>query len=76
MYLDFLHASFFTEQHQMAIPPDTVNRGLMAEGITRAEDLEEFNDDDIKAVQENLRKLAGTVPDPTSINALRHHHMS
>ena len=52
----------------MAIPPETVNGGLMAEGISTVEDLEEFNDEDIKAVQENLRKLAGTVPDPNNRN--------
>ena len=38
----------------------------MAEGIATVNDLEEFMDDDIKAVQENLRKPAGTVPDPNN----------
>ena len=52
----------------MAIPPETVNGGLMAEGISTVEDLEEFNDEDIKAVQENLRKPAGTVTDPNNRN--------
>lgn len=52
----------------MAIPPDTVNGGLMAEGIATVGDLEEFLDEDIKAVQDNLRKPAGTVPDPNDIN--------
>ena len=47
--------NFFTEQRQMAIPVDTVNGGLMTEGITNVMDLEEFNDEDIKSVQENLR---------------------
>ena len=58
--------AFFTEQRQMAIPPDTVNGGLMQEGIATGDDLEEFQDDDIKAVHENLRKPAGTVPDPNN----------
>lgn len=38
----------------------------MAEGIATVDDLEEFMNDDIKAVQENLRKPAGTVPDPNN----------
>ena len=52
----------------MAIPADTVNGGLMAEGITNVMDLEEFNDEDIKSVQENLRKPAGTIVDPDDEN--------
>ena len=58
--------AFFTERGQMAIPQDTVNGGLMAEGIATVDDLEEFQDEDIKAVQDNLRKPAGTVPDPSN----------
>ena len=58
--------AFFTEQRQMAISRDTVNGGLMQEGIATVEDLEEFQDEDIKAVQENLRKPAGTIPDPNN----------
>ena len=60
--------NFFTEQRQMAIPVDTVNGGLMTEGITNVMDLEEFNDEDIKSVQENLRKPAGTIVDPDDEN--------
>ena len=40
----------------------------MAEGIATVEDLEEFNDDDLKAVQDNLRKPAGTVPDSNNVS--------
>jgi len=58
--------AFFTERQQMAIPQATVNGGLMAEGIVTVDDLEEFQDEDIKAVQDNLRKPAGTVPDPNN----------
>lgn len=61
-------AAFFTKQHQMTIPPDNVNGGLMAEGIAMVKDLEEFNDDELKAVQENLTKPAGTVPDTNNVN--------
>ena len=50
----------------MAIPQATVNGGLMTEGIVSVEDLEEFQDEDIKAVQDNLRKPAGTIPDPNN----------
>ena len=38
----------------------------MAEGITDIEDLGEFNDDDFKSIQENLRKPAGTIRDPAN----------
>ena len=60
--------AFFTEARQMAIPLATVNGGLMQEGITTVEDLEEFNDDDLKAVRDNLKKPSGTVPDPNDNN--------
>lgn len=56
--------AFFTERQQMAIPQATVNGGLMAEGIATVDDLGEFEDRDFKAIQENLRKPGGTVPDP------------
>ena len=56
--------AFFTEGRQMAIPLATVNGGLMQEGITTVEDLEEFNDDDLKAVRDNLKKPSGTIPAP------------
>lgn len=40
----------------------------MQEGITTVEDLEEFNDNDLKAVRDNLKKPSGTVPDPNDNN--------
>lgn len=55
---------FFTERQQMAIPQATINGGLMTEGIATVEDLGDFEDKDFKAIQENLRKPGGTVPNP------------
>ena len=52
----------------MAVPQDTVNRGLMTEGIATVEDLGEFHDDDFKAILENMRKPAGTIVDPNNAN--------
>ena len=58
--------AFFTDARQMAMPLDTVNGGLMAEGIDDIEGLEEFNNDNFKSIQENLRKPAGTISDPAN----------
>ena len=57
--------AFFTEPRQMAIPQDTVDRGIMTEGIANIEDLGKFYDKDFKAIIENLRKPAGSIVDPT-----------
>ena len=48
----------------MVIPQTTINGGLMTEGIATVEDLGEFDDRDFRAIQENLHKPGGTVPDP------------
>ena len=60
--------SFFEDNDQMAIPTLTVTGGLAIEGIQEVSDLEEFNDDDLKSVLENLRRPGGTIIDPTNEN--------
>lgn len=49
----------------MAVPAATLP-GLTAEGIDLVDDLEEFDDSDLKQVMSNLRKPAGTMADPAN----------
>ena len=62
---DAQNQNFFEHVDEMALPHDTVVQ-LAEEGITRAEDLVDFNEDDFKQVAANLRRPAGQVPDPTA----------
>jgi hypothetical protein len=55
--------AFFTDATQMAVPLPTV-AGLAIEGIDNVDDLLDFDDEDLKTVMDNLRKPAGTIPDP------------
>ena len=57
--------AFFEEAAQMAIPAAT-RPGLALEGITMVDDLEDFTEDDFKQVAYNLRRPAGTMPDPAN----------
>ena len=57
--------AFFTDADQMAIPAATMP-GLTVEGIDRVDDLEEFDDGDLKQVIANLRKPSGTMSDPNN----------
>ena len=59
--------AFFTEGCRVAIPQDTVNGGLMAEGIAVVQDLAEFNDDDFKFIQETLHKPVGIIVNPNDV---------
>eukprot|EP00957_Ditylum_brightwellii_P002230 171577-Ditylum_brightwellii.AAC.1 len=51
--------AFFEDNHQMAIPHNTVVH-LMNEGISSVDDLEEFQKTDIEQIAANLRRP--TVP--------------
>ena len=57
--------SFFTEPDQMAVDALTLP-GLAQEGISRIDDLEDFTEEDIKQVANNLRKPAGTMANPNA----------
>ena len=50
----------------MALPPTTL-LGLLDEGIQEPADLEEFYDEDLKQVANNLRKPSGTIPNPNFV---------
>ncbi len=63
--------SFFNGAQQMAIPNAIFTSGLIGEGIATVEDLDKFNNEDLKSVLENMREPAGTMPDPTDEHALR-----
>ena len=52
--------AFFTDLDQMAIDPDTLP-GLALEGIALVEDLQDFTEEDIKQVSNNLRRPASTM---------------
>jgi len=60
-------ASFFEDADQMSIPRQTVIQ-LAVEGIVMVQDLEEFDDDSLDTLSANLRKPAGTMPDPNDPN--------
>jgi hypothetical protein len=60
-------AAFFEQADQMCIPRPTVNQ-LAVEGIVTVQDLEEFDDDSLDTLSANLRKPAGTMPDPNDPN--------
>ena len=62
-------AAFFTADTQMGIPALTLP-GLAIEGITVPDDLLDFNEDDLKTVMSNLRRPAGTIPDPADPTAV------
>jgi len=62
--------SFFTDADQMAINVQTIP-GLVQEGISFVDDLLDFTEEDIKQVSSNLRKPAGTMPNPNASNPLR-----
>ena len=62
--------AFFTDANQMAIPAATLP-GLTNEGIDMVDDLEDFDDDDLKQVMSNLRRPGGTIPDPTDVAGVR-----
>ena len=57
--------AFFEDADQMAIPAAT-RPGLDMEGITCVEDLENFTEDDLEQVAQNLRKPAGLMRDPNN----------
>ena len=54
--------AFFEAADQMAIPAAT-RAHLQTEGISSADDLSEFKDEDLKQISENLRR-PGRIPDP------------
>ena len=59
--------AFFEANDQMAIPAAT-RPGLDMEGISDVTDLEDFTEDDLKQVAQNLRKPAGMMADPNNPN--------
>jgi hypothetical protein len=61
--------AFFTADAQMGVPELTLP-GLAIEGITTPDDLLDFNEDDLKTVMSNLRRPAGTIPDPADATAV------
>ena len=50
-------------ENQMGIPAATIN-GLNNLGILHPQDLEEYNEDLLKQLKEDLRKPSDTIPDP------------
>ena len=54
----------------MAVPAATL-AGLTNEGIDMMDDLEDFDDEDLKQVMSNLRHPGGTIPDPTDATGVR-----
>ena len=56
--------AFFENNDQMGIPHATVVK-LQEEGISRPDDLVDFDKDTIKQIADNLRRPAGRIPDPT-----------
>ena len=59
--------AFFEDANQMAVPGET-RPGLNMEGIVNVEDLEDFTEDDLIQVAQNLRKPAGVMVDPNNRN--------
>ena len=55
--------AFFENPDQMGIPHAMVIQ-LQVEGITGIQDLADFDKDTLQQLADNLRKLAGCVPDP------------
>ena len=56
--------AFFENNDQMGIPHATVVK-LQEEGISRPDDLVDFDKDMIKQIADNLQRPAGRIPDPT-----------
>ena len=56
--------AFFENNDQMGIPHATVMK-LQEEGISRPDDLVDFDKDTIKQIADNLQCPAGRIPDPT-----------
>lgn len=61
------NTTFFTDGEQMGLNEATFAE-LGAEGILTVSDLLDFDDDLLKQVKENLRRPAGTMPDPADAN--------
>ena len=59
--------AFFEDAEQIAIPAET-RPGLNMEGIVDVGNLEDFTEDDLKQVAQNLRKPAGIMVDPNNRN--------
>ena len=58
--------AFFTDPAQMGIPATTLAQ-INAEGIVTVDDLEDFDDDALKQLADNLRRPGGQVPvDPAN----------
>ena len=57
--------NFFTDADQLAVDALTLP-GLAQEGISLVDDLEDFTEEDIKQVANNLRKPAGMMPNPNA----------
>ncbi len=54
---------FFEDAAQMGIPNATVVQ-LQTEGIDTVDDLADFDKDTIEQIAANLRRPAGSIPDP------------
>jgi len=55
--------AFYTDADQMAVPALT-RAQLIVEGLDAIDDLNEFDDDSLKQLFDNLKKPGGTIPDP------------
>ena len=55
---------FFTQTAQMSLPAATYAQLQAEEGLSTVDDLAEFDETLLKAVQSNLRRPAGTMVDP------------
>ena len=62
--------AFFENPDQMGIPHVTVIQ-LQVEGITGIQDLVDIDKDTLQQLADNLRKLAGHVPDPNPAAGVR-----
>ena len=56
--------AFFENNDQMGFPHAMVMQ-LQDKGIMRPDNLVDFDKDTIKQIADNLRRLAGCIPDPT-----------
>ena len=67
VFTDVETTAFFEDANQMAIPAGT-RPGLNMDGVVSVDDLEDFTEDDLNQVAQNLRKPAGLMVDPNNRN--------